>query len=80
MYHRHHQIPSYFTLQQRMAMKNAASIGGLNVLRLMHNTTATALQYGFYKNYGDEPVNVAFLDMGFSSFEVRHDGDDDVIV
>lgn len=42
-------VPSYFTNAQRQALLDAANISGLNVLRLMNETTATALSYGFYK-------------------------------
>lgn len=47
-------------------------IAGLNCLRLLNETTATALSYGIYKTdlpEGD-PVHVVFVDVGFSSTQV----------
>lgn len=65
-------IPVFATDAHRRAMLDAASICGLNVLRLMHETTATALSYGIFKTaeFTDEPVNVAFVDVGHSSMQV----------
>lgn len=42
-------VPSYFTDAERHAMLDAASIAGLNCLRLMNDITAAALSYGIYK-------------------------------
>ena len=58
--------------QTSTAMLDAASICGLNVLRLMHETTATALAYGIFKTseFTDDPVNVCFVDVGHSSMQV----------
>eukprot|EP00245_Coleochaete_scutata_P016998 TRINITY_DN812_c0_g1_i1.p1 TRINITY_DN812_c0_g1~~TRINITY_DN812_c0_g1_i1.p1 ORF type:complete len:845 (+),score=229.45 TRINITY_DN812_c0_g1_i1:156-2690(+) len=65
-------IPSYFTQGQRLAYLDAARICGLNPLRLMHETTATALAYGIYKTDLPEtdPLHVAFVDVGHSSLQV----------
>ncbi|XP_017473894.1 PREDICTED: heat shock 70 kDa protein 4 isoform X2 [Rhagoletis zephyria] len=65
--------PAYFTNSERKALLDAAQIAGLNVLRLMNETTATALSYGFYKqDLPDEskPRNVVFVDCGQSSLQV----------
>lgn len=47
---------------------------GLNVLRLMNETTATALAYGIYKQDlpapEEKPKNVVFVDFGHSSLQV----------
>ena len=53
-------------------MLDAAKIVGLNVLRLMHDTTAAALSYGIYKTDlpADKATNVVFLDMGASDTTV----------
>ena len=66
-------IPMFFTEAQRRAMLDAAHIVGLNVLRLIHETTATALAYGIYKTDlpADKPMNVAFVDAGNSSLQVK---------
>ena len=41
-------------------------------MRLMHETTATALAYGIFKTaeFGDDPHNVVFVDVGHSSLQV----------
>ncbi|KAI3438271.1 hypothetical protein D9Q98_000706 [Chlorella vulgaris] len=65
-------VPVYYTEPERHAMLAAAQIAGLNCLRLLNETTATALSYGIYKTdlpEGD-PVNVVFVDIGFSSTQV----------
>lgn len=46
------------------AVLDAASIAGLNVLRVMNEHTATALAYGIYRSNDfdpEKPMNVAFL-------------------
>ncbi|XP_028037560.1 97 kDa heat shock protein isoform X2 [Bombyx mandarina] len=67
-------VPSYFTNAERNALLNAAGIAGLNVLRLMNETTATALTYGIYKQdlpgAEEKPRNVVFVDFGHSSLQV----------
>lgn len=67
-------VPSYFTNAERKALLDAAAIGGLNVLRLLNETTATALSYGFYKqdlpNIEDKPRIVVFVDCGHASLQV----------
>lgn len=65
-------VPAFYTEAERYAMLNAAFIAGLNPLRLINETTATALAYGIYKTDLPEtdPVNVLFFDMGHSSTQV----------
>ncbi|XP_059060125.1 97 kDa heat shock protein isoform X3 [Achroia grisella] len=67
-------VPSYFTNAERNALLDAAAISGLNVLRLMNETTATALSYGIYKQDlptpEEKPRNVVFVDFGHSSLQV----------
>ncbi|KAG8388328.1 hypothetical protein BUALT_Bualt02G0114300 [Buddleja alternifolia] len=65
-------IPIYFTDLQRRAVIDAATIAGLHPLRLFHETTATALAYGIYKTDlpENEPMNVAFVDVGHASMQV----------
>ena len=68
------QVPCYFTDIERQAVLNAASIVGLNVLRLMNDTTATALSYGIYKqdlpNPEEKPRVVVFVDIGYSDTQL----------
>ncbi|KAK1307321.1 Heat shock 70 kDa protein 14 [Acorus calamus] len=65
-------IPAYFTDLQRRAVLDAATIAGLHPLRLFHETTATALGYGIYKTDlpENDPLNVAFVDVGHASMQV----------
>ncbi|KAK3268430.1 hypothetical protein CYMTET_23068 [Cymbomonas tetramitiformis] len=64
-------VPVYFTDTQRRALLDAATVSGLNCLRLMHETTATALAYGIYKTDLPEKdaINVGFVDVGQSSLQ-----------
>jgi heat shock protein 4 len=66
-------VPCYFTDTQRRAVKDAATIGGLNCLRVLNDGTAVALSYGIGKGAKKEfpegkTTNVLFLDMGASQF------------
>lgn len=53
-------------------MLNAAQIAGLNCLRLVNETTATALAYGIFKTDlpENDPVHVAFVDVGHAHTQV----------
>ncbi|KAJ0966157.1 hypothetical protein J5N97_027295 [Dioscorea zingiberensis] len=58
-------IPSYATDLSRRSYLDAARIAGLRPLRLMHDTTATALGYGIYKtDFPSGPAHVVVLDIG----------------
>ncbi|RPA94102.1 heat shock protein 70 [Choiromyces venosus 120613-1] len=65
-------VPPWFTDAQRRSIMDAAEIAGLKLLRLMNDTTATALGYGITKTdlpTGDEkPRRVAFIDIGHSNY------------
>ncbi|XP_068228279.1 97 kDa heat shock protein isoform X2 [Palaemon carinicauda] len=67
-------VPCYFTDSERRAVLDSAFIAGLNVLRLMNETTAVALAYGIYKQGLPEPEekprNVVFVDFGNSCLQV----------
>lgn len=67
-------VPSFFTNSERAALIDAANIAGLNILRLLNETTATALLYGFYKTDlpapDEKPLNVVFVDFGHSQLQV----------
>ncbi|KAF8201078.1 heat shock protein 70 family [Mycena galopus ATCC 62051] len=63
-------VPGWYTDIQRRALVDAASIAGLNPLRLINDTTAVALGYGITKSELPEPENpkhVVFVDVGHSS-------------
>lgn len=68
------QVPCYFTDIQRRALLDASHIAGLNVLRLMNDTAATALTYGIYKQDlptpEEKPRHVVFLDMGHADLQL----------
>ena len=65
-------VPPWFTDVQRRSIMDAAEISGLKLLRLINDTTATALGYGIPKldlPTGDEkPRRVAFVDIGHSNY------------
>mmetsp|Transcript_79931 Transcript_79931/g.226103 ORF Transcript_79931/g.226103 Transcript_79931/m.226103 type:complete len:795 (+) Transcript_79931:59-2443(+) len=66
-------VPSYYTDFQRTAVLDAARIAGLNVLRVMNEHTATALEYGYFRTNNfdpDKPTTVAFCQMGHAVFSV----------
>lgn len=67
-------VPCYLDDAGRHAMLEAASCAGLNVLRLMNETTAVALAYGIYKqdlpSPEEKPRNVIFVDCGQSHLQI----------
>ena len=56
-------VPAYFNDSQRQATKDAGSICGLNVLRIINEPTAAAIAYGLDKKGAGEQ-NVLIFDMG----------------
>jgi L1 cell adhesion molecule like protein len=56
-------VPAYFNDAQRQATKDAGSIAGLEVLRIINEPTAAAMAYGFTHHTGDEK-NILVYDMG----------------
>lgn len=65
-------VPGWYTDAQRRAVLDASDIAGLNVLRLMNDTTASALGYGITKTDlpEDKPRYVAICDIGHSNYSV----------
>jgi molecular chaperone DnaK len=61
-------VPAYFTDAQRQATKDAGTIAGLNVLRIINEPTAAALSYGLDKQDQDQVVLV--FDLGGGTFDV----------
>merc|ERR1712070_561968 len=61
-------VPAYFNDSQRQATKDAGSIAGLNVMRIINEPTAAAIAYGLDKK-GDEK-NVLIFDLGGGTFDV----------
>ena len=56
-------VPAYFNDAQRQATKDAGTIAGLNVLRIINEPTAAAIAYGLDKK-GDGEKNVLIFDCG----------------
>lgn len=56
-------VPAHFNDSQRQATKDAATIAGLNVVRMMNEPTAAALAYALEKNVKGEK-NILFYDLG----------------
>jgi molecular chaperone DnaK len=61
-------VPAYFNDAERTATKEAGTIAGLNVLRIINEPTAAALAYGLDKSSQDETVLV--FDLGGGTFDV----------
>ncbi|OWR45261.1 Heat shock protein cognate 4 [Danaus plexippus plexippus] len=62
-------VPAYFNDSQRQATKDAGTISGLNVLRIINEPTAAAIAYGLDKKGGGER-NVLIFDLGGGTFDV----------
>uniref|UniRef100_A0A8D3DSQ3 Heat shock protein family A (Hsp70) member 8b n=1 Tax=Scophthalmus maximus TaxID=52904 RepID=A0A8D3DSQ3_SCOMX len=62
-------VPAYFNDSQRQATKDAGTISGLNVLRIINEPTAAAIAYGLDKKAGSER-NVLIFDLGGGTFDV----------
>ncbi|XP_058876062.1 heat shock cognate 71 kDa protein-like [Acipenser ruthenus] len=62
-------VPAYFNDSQRQATKDAGTIAGLNVLRIINEPTAAAIAYGLDKKVGSER-NVLIFDLGGGTFDV----------
>src|SRR5947209_1452148 len=61
-------VPAYFNDSQRQATKDAGTIAGLEVLRIINEPTASALAYGLDKESGEEIV--AVYDLGGGTFDI----------
>ena len=74
-------VPAYFDDNQRSATKDAATIAGLNVLRLVNEPTAASLAYGLDRlnqdlriavvDLGGGTLDVTIMDFGKGVFEVK---------
>lgn len=62
-------VPAYFNDSQRQATKDAGSIAGLNVLRIINEPTAAAIAYGLDKKSQGER-NILIFDLGGGTFDV----------
>ncbi|KAI0693276.1 heat shock cognate 70 [Cytidiella melzeri] len=62
-------VPAYFNDSQRQATKDAGTISGMNVLRIINEPTAAAIAYGLDKQAVGER-NVLIFDLGGGTFDV----------
>jgi len=62
-------VPAYFNDSQRQATKDAGTISGMNVLRIVNEPTAAAIAYGLDKKSAQEK-NVLIFDLGGGTFDV----------
>ena len=78
-------VPAYFNDSQRKATKDAGTIAGLDVKRIINEPTAAALAYGFNKkkdekivvyDFGGGTFDVSVLEVGDDVIEVKATGGD----
>ncbi|CAD2218720.1 heat shock 70kDa protein 1/8 [Angomonas deanei] len=63
-------VPAYFNDSQRQATKDAGTIAGLEVLRIINEPTAAAIAYGLDKGDDGKERNVLIFDLGGGTFDV----------
>ena len=61
-------VPAYFNDSQRQATKDAGTIAGLNVMRIINEPTAAAIAYGLDQKGGEK--NILIFDLGGGTFDV----------
>jgi len=61
-------VPAYFNDAQRQATKDAGTISGMTVLRIINEPTAAAIAYGLDKKEGEK--NILVFDLGGGTFDV----------
>nr|CAA45762.1 BiP [Schizosaccharomyces pombe] len=61
-------VPAYFNDAQRQATKDAGTIAGLNVIRIVNEPTAAAIAYGLDKT--DTEKHIVVYDLGGGTFDV----------
>merc|ERR1712232_164968 len=62
-------VPAYFNDAQRQATKDAGTISGLNILRIINEPTAAAIAYGLDRQQANER-NILIFDLGGGTFDV----------
>ena len=61
-------VPAYFNDSERQATKEAGTIAGLDVKRIINEPTAAALAYGLDKK--DKDLKIAVYDFGGGTFDI----------
>ena len=61
-------VPAYFNDAQRQATKDAGTIAGLDVIRIINEPSAAAIAYGLDKKSGEK--NILVYDLGGGTFDV----------
>ena len=62
-------VPAYFNDSQRQATKDAGTIAGMEIKRIINEPTAAAIAYGLDKQ-GEGEKNVLIFDLGGGTFDV----------
>ena len=62
-------VPAYFNDSQRQATKDAGTIAGLEVLRIINEPTAASLAYGLDKNKDSGEKTILIYDLGGGTFD-----------
>eukprot|EP00662_Eupelagonemidae_sp_cell21_P021734 gene21734-26292_t len=68
-------VPAYFNDSQRQATKDAGTIAGLDVMRILNEPTAAAIAYGIDAQHDDERIILVF-DLGGGTFDLTLDAGD----
>ena len=63
-------VPAYFNDAQRQATKDAGTIAGLKVQRIINEPTAAAIAYGIDKRGESEETKILVFDLGGGTFDV----------
>jgi len=63
-------VPAYFNDSQRQATKDAGTISGMNVMRIINEPTAAAIAYGLDKKLNGKEQNILIFDLGGGTFDV----------
>ncbi|WP_321422888.1 molecular chaperone DnaK [uncultured Methanobacterium sp.] len=63
-------VPAYFDDNQRTATKDAGTIAGLDVVRLVNEPTAASLAYGIDKSSDDDELEIMVFDFGGGTLDV----------
>ena len=63
-------VPAYFDDAQRQATKDAGTIAGLDVLRIINEPTASSLAYGMDEKHKGAEATIAVFDLGGGTFDI----------